>query len=762
MNGPTFASQSASNTPTPAPGKVQALVRAPNPRSPLPVPPSEEGVMALRLWTYFRLYWLTILFCGSILGAGLAYTAWNLLPAKYESYALLQVASAPSYIANQNDPNRGRTEFITYLKTTAQLIKSEFVLNSALNDPKYRISELPTLAEQKDPIKYLDEKVQVSYSDGSEVIRVSIEGERPSDVRKIVDAVKDAYYREVVEREIQQKTLFKYQVEQARTALEGMVKSKQGSKPASFPILANGQEKVDPNDPAVVQAKLEEPKPIDEPDAIRRVRANMALNRVFTLQNQIDEYPLLMAEKSNEIESLKKQIELLRKGDPSQEVMAQVEQDQEVQAAEGYAQRLRDDARYLEKITLNPDSDRVRKAKQASADADVELRKLKEEKAFALEQGKRQGEANKLFVQLDKVERELRSLQERERVAKKQLEDAKTEVAKMPAEEKAALEAKAEKPLVDISATDLLTHDSIYAKLTAQLIGLDFELKSPPRVNKLQDASTPSQKDLKKQLLGTAFAGMLGFVLVGVGLIGYETSARKISSLAELKMVGPGPVVGVVPWNPDGRVPSPEPVANEVQEAIDKLRSYVAQTWLSRGATTVTVTSPLGDEGKGFTAYHLASGLARAGYRTLVIDFDLREPSLHLYANLPNGAGVCELLRGESDPKEAVVAAPNGLWMLPAGHWSEDIRKSAVGGRLEMLMNRLKEPFDCVVLHTHALLTAAETIEIARRSEVVLMCSLYRETRLPLLRRAADRVSAMEVPYSGVVYLGASVQESLC
>ena len=86
----------------------------------------------------------------------------------------------------------------------------------------------------------------------------------------------------------------------------------------------------------------------------------------------------------------------------------------------------------------------------------------------------------------------------------------------------------------------------------------------------------------------------------------------------------------------------------------------------------------------------------------------------------------------------------------------------AVGGRLESLLSRLKEPFDCVVLHAHALLTAAESVEVARRCEVVLLCSLCRETRTPFLKRATERVATMEVPYTGIVYLGATPQEALC
>src|SRR6201999_2960278 len=107
-------------------------------------------------------------------------------------------------------------------------------------------------------------------------------------------------------------------------------------------------------------------------------------------------------------------------------------------------------------------------------------------------------------------------------------------------------------------------------------------------------------------------------------------------------------------------------------EAIDKLRTYVAQTWLSRGVTTVAVTSPLGDEGKAFTAFGLASSLAQAGYRTLAVDFDLRDPALHTYAGVTNVAGVCEVVRGEIDPRAAVQSLPSGLDLMTAGKWSDE------------------------------------------------------------------------------------------
>ena len=770
MNGPSFAPATAS-TKMVAVNRPIAATRPTTPARGLPKPGTDSDATAiLRILTYLRLHWLMILFCGGLLGAGLAYAAWSLLPAKYESYALLQVASSPTSIAQQNDPNRTKTDFVTYLKTTAQLIKSEFVLNSALSDPKYKIADLPTLQAQKDPIKYLDEKLQVVYSEGSEVIRVVLEGHDPNDIRKIVDAVKDAYYREVVEKEIQQKASFRLKVEQARAALEGLMRTKVG-KPDTPPhtVGLGGN----PNAPVLPLPPLPNPgagtlpvAPVvptvaaaPEPEEARKARFNVTLQRIFAMETQLQQYPVTIAERAGEVESLRKQIEALRTGPASQESIDAAEQDPEVVQLARIAKAYRDTANFQATVVSNPNADRILRAKAQAEAAEKQWLKARDERARSLETARRQEEANKLFALLDKVQRDVRNLQEREKATRAQLETARRELSEIPPE---PIKQEQKGPVVDPVVTDLLTHDDMYRRLTAQLIGLGFELDSPPRVRKLQDASVPMQKDSKKQLLGTLVAGLMGFGLIGLGVVGYESAVRRVSSLSELTSSSTTAVVGVIPWQPESTTANDSVKRAEINEAIDKLRSYVTQTWLSRGATTVAVTSPIADEGKAFTAFGLASSLAQAGYRTLLVDFDLRQPRLHTFAGVINQVGICELLRGETDIRAAIQGLPSGLQFLPAGKWSDEARQAAVGGRLEALLNRLKEPFDCIILHGHALLTVAEAVEIVRRSDVVLLCSQYRETRLPMLLRAMERVATMEVPYSGIVYVGATSTEALC
>jgi Mrp family chromosome partitioning ATPase len=268
--------------------------------------------------------------------------------------------------------------------------------------------------------------------------------------------------------------------------------------------------------------------------------------------------------------------------------------------------------------------------------------------------------------------------------------------------------------------------------------------------------------DFKRQILATVAAAMLGFVLIGFGAVTYEMRVKKVCGLTDLKGPGSLPVVGVVPWDPT-ETPVVDPTRRVMAgEAIDKLRSFVSQRWIAHGVAKLAVTSPVGDEGKAYTAFGLAGSLAAAGHRTLLIDFDLRNPNLHTFSGSNPVPGVCELLRGEADPVTAVVGLPGGLYLLPAGRVTDDARKACVGAKLDTLLEQLAAPFDVVVIHTPGLLASAESVELTRRANAVLICALYRETRLPWVRSVTDRLASMEVPYSGLVYLGATPPEALC
>ncbi|MBN9118712.1 MAG: hypothetical protein J0I06_06070 [Planctomycetes bacterium] len=744
MTGPSFAAPATSPAPA-APAAHPAPKPAARPR-PGDKPDDAAGT---RVLTYLRLHWLMIVFCGSLIGTAGAFAAWELLASKYESYALFQVSSVPTPIGNQN-ANQARTDFATYVKTTAALIKSEFVLNSALRDMK----DLPTIKAQADPIKYLEDELMVTWQDGSEVIRLTFKSGEPQDAKRIVDAVQKAFMSEVVQKDVDEKKQFLKKVEEAQGEMKRVLLNSTTDKAKPGPVVpAGGAGGSAP--PAML--------PQDITTRLHTIEPRILINRLAGLQQEVERLPLTIREYQRQHDLLKEKLEQLKKAPIPQTTLDMVDKDPEVITQKLRAIRAKSTWQFRAQ-SGDPNAPAVLELKAAYEAEQKRYEELRQEKVNAIDGLKRLDEAKKIAGQLEEVIRVIQRHQEQLAVAQAELKKAGEQLLALPLPEKGGLLPARfeEKEQYSSERTQLMGADSIYARLVQQYYLIQMELNSPPRVRILQPASHPTQKDMKKQVMGTAFAGVMGFVLMAAGVIGYETMCRRVSSLSDVKATIPAPIVGVIPCQPNeamGRDPVKRAAANE---AIDKLRAYVSQTWLSRGATAIAVTSPIGDEGKAFAAFGLASSLAQAGYKTLLVDFDLREPALHAYAGVANLAGVCELLRSETDVRSAVQFLPSGLHLLPAGKWSDEARKAATGEKLENLMARLKEPYDCVVLHGHALLTVAESVEVARRCEVVLVCARYRETSTPLLKKAAERVATMEIPFSGVVYVGATEQEALC
>jgi Mrp family chromosome partitioning ATPase len=751
----------------------------------------------MKVLTYLRLHWLMIGFCGALLGGMGAYAAWELLASKYESYALLQLSSVPATVASGGNREQARTDFVTYLKTTSALIKSEFVLTAALRD----IKDLATIKAEKDPIKFLDEELLVTWQDGSEVVRITFKSHEPADAKQIVDAVQNAFMKEVVMKDVQEKQVFRGKVEEAMQEMRAILLKRVGDKPFTkgeappatpqgdvlpaggaplkdvgfapvpvpappTPMVPPGPGALPPLAPGVPPVAPAVAGPVIPPDPagwerVYKNRPEIVINEMASLMQELKRLPIQINEGKRRLELLQAKLDAVKNAPVSQLTLDMVEKDQDVVLQILKAKQAWREYEFRLNAAGDANAPGVVDLKKAYEAHEAKLATVRKEKADTFERARRVAEANKIAHEMESLIGVLQRQQEQYDTAKALLAKTEKQMLDLPLPERThGPDGKEYIYNPEISVTD--TTDGIYRRLVQQYYLTQMELNSPPRVKVIQPASNPTQKDAKKQIIGTVFAGLLGFGLMGLGVVAFESMARRVSSLGDVKAASAMPVVGVIPGQP-GSVLGADPIRQAAaHESLDKLRTYVAQAWLARGATTVAVTSPLGEEGKAFAAFGLAGSLAQSGYKTLLVDFDLRDPQLHALAGVANQNGVCELLRSEIEPTAAIQYLPNGLHLVPCGKWSEEARKAATGERLESLLAKLKGPYDCVVMHAHALLTAAESVEVSRRCEVVLVCARYRETTTPLLKRAAERVAAMEIPYAGVVYIGSTDQESLC
>ena len=201
---------------------------------------------------------------------------------------------------------------------------------------------------------------------------------------------------------------------------------------------------------------------------------------------------------------------------------------------------------------------------------------------------------------------------------------------------------------------------------------LNVELKAPPRVSVWQNADL-QKRDTKKQILAAAAAPVGVILLVCMGVAWLDVRQRRVRSAGEVSTGLGIRVVGAVPGVPHlerrlvGPNGEPELEGHPVLESIDAIRTQLLHDDGAEAARVVLVTSAAAGEGKTTLAGHLASSLARAGRKTLLIDGDLRRPSVHQLFELPMQPGFSEVLLGEVEVADAVQNTHAGRPVGPAG-----------------------------------------------------------------------------------------------
>ncbi|HCC55929.1 MAG TPA: hypothetical protein DEQ47_01460 [Solibacterales bacterium] len=169
--------------------------------------------------------------------------------------------------------------------------------------------------------------------------------------------------------------------------------------------------------------------------------------------------------------------------------------------------------------------------------------------------------------------------------------------------------------------------------------------------------------------------------------------------------------------------------ASGYDEAVRTLRNSILLTDFDRRLRSVLLTSASPSEGKSTVAAHLAVAHAEQKHRTLLIDGDLRRPSLHKFFDMPMNAGLSSVVLQSANWREVVVPAENvaGLDVLPAGPPS---RRAAdmVGNRLPQILEEAALEYDLIVLDAPPLLGFPEPLQMAVNVDGVIVVSVAGQT----------------------------------
>jgi tyrosine-protein kinase len=284
-------------------------------------------------------------------------------------------------------------------------------------------------------------------------------------------------------------------------------------------------------------------------------------------------------------------------------------------------------------------------------------------------------------------------------------------------------------------------------------------------------------KPVRNGVLG----GLLGLMLgVGLAFVADALNTR-VRTAAEVQEQLELPLLGRLPEPPrkvrskDQLIMLADPDARGA-EAFRILATNIDFVNLDHRARSIMITSAARAEGKSTTAANLAVTLARSGRRVIVVDLDLRLPSLERYFGLQNKPGLTHVMLGRVQLDDALVPIPvvdsersspsgNGtiggvLKALPTGALPPNPSEFARSDALADILHRLKERADVVIVDAPPLLGLSDAVALTAAVDAVLLVTKLSELRRPVLHETARILESAPIVKLGFVVTGAEPEEA--
>ncbi len=194
-------------------------------------------------------------------------------------------------------------------------------------------------------------------------------------------------------------------------------------------------------------------------------------------------------------------------------------------------------------------------------------------------------------------------------------------------------------------------------------------------------------------------------------------------------------------------------------EAYRTLRTNILFSSLDRPLHTLVLTSTAPDEGKSTTLANLAVTMAQAEQRVLMVDCDLRRPSLHSLFGVPNDRGVTSALLEQSEgPLPIQETGVAGLRLLASGPLPPRPADLLGSRRMGALIERLRGEADMVLFDTPPVVAVTDAAVLAPRVDGVLLVLQAGHTRRDRAREARQMLEKVKANIIGVVLNGSRLE----
>lgn len=195
---------------------------------------------------------------------------------------------------------------------------------------------------------------------------------------------------------------------------------------------------------------------------------------------------------------------------------------------------------------------------------------------------------------------------------------------------------------------------------------------------------------------------------------------------------------------------------SEIAEAYRALRTSILLSMPDTPPQLILVTSPLPEDGKTTTSINCAIVMAQEGRRVLLVDADLRCPSISKTLGINARAGLSTILAGDAPQESLICPSPQlpNLFVLPSGPVPPRPSELINSTRMKALLAQWRTMFDHVIIDTAPILAVSEVTRLSVETDAVILVIRSGRTGKAALRRSVELLARVEAKLLGVVFNG--------
>ncbi len=668
---------------------------------------------------------------------GLAY--YKVKPS-YDAFSTIKVDPGDRGLLRENSST---VDFEVFKETQARRVANPNVIAAALSAHP-ELLRLPGLALVRDPEAEIRRSLGVMVVPGTNLIQVSMSSGSSDEAARIVNAVIEAYLKvalDVNEEENEKRCKRLREVKEERTVA---VRQKRDAIASLVGRIGT----------------------VDSSRA--RDRDSVAIEQYKLLTGQLLQADLELVEEQARLDRLQDGPGGPPAADPSEPDAATIAAfyaTPQVAEARARLDKAREGLTHAERVARSPDDPARVAAKKKADDCQRQIDILWTKMRPALARPGRSGDENGRQAELHAAEVKVAGLKTRLAQLNDRLEKLNIRTRT----------AGADELTLEFARQDLDRAEAVLDTVTRSLDQVEFEAKDPVARFRQEYRARASNSPYANHRLPAMAAAPAGMFLGVLGLfVLVELRSGRVHDPEEIPDLLRLHVLGVVPPLPRprpsrGRLSTRDEARSrrdldQFTQSLDHFRVAVCSGRDAQGRPrrSIIITSACGGEGKTTLAAQLAERCVNAGLLTLLIDADIRNPTLSRMFDLAAGRGLVNVLRGEAAAEEAIstIGDAGGFHLLPAGSARVDPGRLLQGDRLRRLLAGARESFDIVIVDSPPVLPVPDALTVGRWVDGAVLAVRFDASRYPLVGRARGRLAAVGVPVLGAVVSGVRGAES--